>query len=206
MMAFILLCPIDALGLGPPIWPLISNTTDQEVFVVMRYFDSDGEGRIDYNEFAEKILGKDVGQTNYNTTTSADGGDTLAPDDLSMDQAELDKYQSILIAAVENDRKKAFLKKSMEDFRKAAEGIQESRLRSMFKANDVEFKRQITYERFENLLMQQDVGDVNTGQWSLRMDKKEAVVVAEELFRQQGLTKKGSMTWEQYRNTFTTGK
>jgi len=180
--------------------------TDQEVFVVMRYFDSDGEGRIDYNEFAEKILGKDVGQTNYNTTTSADGGDTLAPDDLSMDQAELDKYQAILIAAVENDRKKAFLKKSMEDFRKAAEGIQESRLRSMFKANDVEFKRQITYERFENLLMQQDVGDVNTGQWSLRMDKKEAVVVAEELFRQQGLTKKGSMTWEQYRNTFTTGK
>merc|ERR1719201_1760808 len=93
--------------------------TDQEVFVVMRYFDSDGEGRIDYNEFADKILGKDVGQTNYNTTTSADGGDTLAPDDLSMDQAELDKYQAILVAAVEEDRKKAFLEASMQDFRKA---------------------------------------------------------------------------------------
>merc|ERR1719197_417184 len=35
--------------------------TDEEVFVVMRYFDEDGEGRIDYNEFAKKILGKDIG-------------------------------------------------------------------------------------------------------------------------------------------------
>merc|ERR1712072_1428705 len=79
--------------------------TDQEVFVVMRYFDSDGEGRIDYNEFADKILGKDIGTNNYNTTTSADGGDTLAEGDLSMSHAELEKYQSILVAAVEQDRK-----------------------------------------------------------------------------------------------------
>merc|ERR1719362_1546362 len=50
--------------------------TDQEVFIVMRYFDTDGEGRIDYNEFAQKILGKDIGENNYNTTSSADGGDT----------------------------------------------------------------------------------------------------------------------------------
>merc|ERR1711934_1187570 len=32
--------------------------SDQEVFIVMRYFDTDGEGRIDYNEFAERMLGK----------------------------------------------------------------------------------------------------------------------------------------------------
>merc|ERR1712230_197384 len=87
--------------------------SDQEVFIVMRYFDTDGEGRIDYNEFAEKILGKDIGENNYNTTTSADGGDTMAHSELSMTAAELAKYQSILVDAVEKDRKAAFLKKAM---------------------------------------------------------------------------------------------
>merc|ERR1719428_857061 len=47
--------------------------TDQEVFIVMRYFDTDGEGRIDYNEFAAKILRSDIGANNYETTSSLDG-------------------------------------------------------------------------------------------------------------------------------------
>merc|ERR1711943_171527 len=106
--------------------------TDQEVFIVMRYFDTDGEGRIDYNEFAEKILGKDIGENNYNTTTSADGGDTLAESHLTMSEAELEKYQNILIAAVEKDRKAAFLQSSVEHFRKKAENIDFHKLRTEF--------------------------------------------------------------------------
>merc|ERR1712224_692620 len=97
--------------------------TNEEVFVIVRYFDTDGEGRIDYNEFAEKILGKDIGENNYNTTTSADGGDTLAEGHLTMSEAELEKYQNILIAAVEKDRKAAFLESSLKNFRKKAENI-----------------------------------------------------------------------------------
>merc|ERR1712216_306523 len=152
--------------------------TDEEVFVVMRYFDTDGEGRIDYNEFAAKILGNDIGENNYNTTSSADGGDTMAQQDLTMSYEELAKYQRILIDAVEKDQKAAYLKKAMSQFRSRAESISAAKLRNMFNANDVEFKREITYPRFENLLKQQDSGAVNTGEVSLRMDKRSAEVVA----------------------------
>merc|ERR1719482_2066723 len=172
--------------------------TDEEVFVVMRYFDSDGEGRIDYNEFADKILGKDIGENNYNTTTSADGGDTLAAGQLEMSHEELEKYQSILVAAVEQDRKDAFLKKSLDHFRKKAENIDKHRLEAAFTTNDVDFKHEISYPRFENLLAQQDAGGVNTGKWSLRMDKTEAKVVTKELFRQRGLTENDNMTQKQF--------
>merc|ERR1711959_113907 len=71
--------------------------TDEEVFVVMRYFDTDGEGRIDYNEFADKIIGKDVGVTSYATTSLADGGDTMKEGTVSMGPAmgpeEMAKYE-----------------------------------------------------------------------------------------------------------------
>merc|ERR1719456_912308 len=171
---------------------------DEEVFIVMRYFDSDGEGRIDYNEFAEKILGKDIGENSYNTTTSADGGDTLAEGELTMSQAELDKYQSILVAAVEKDRKKAFLNSSLKSFREKAENIHTDKLYAAFRANDVEFKREISFPRFESILVQQDAHGGNSGKWSLRMDKKKGAVVAEELFRRKGLTKNDNMTWDQF--------
>lgn len=184
----------------------VDELTDQEVFVVMRYFDSDGEGRIDYNEFAEKILGKDIGENSYNTTTSADGGDTLAEGNLAMSQAELDKYQSILVAAVEKDRKKAFLTSSLKSFKRKAENIHTDKLNAAFRTNDVEFKREISFPRFESILVQQDAHGGNSGKWSLRMDKKEASVVAEELFRRQGLTKNDNMTWDQFHDTFSFGK
>jgi len=177
--------------------------TDQEVFVVMRYFDTDGEGRIDYNEFAEKILGKDIGENSYNTTSSADGGDTLAEGDLAMSQAELDKYQNILVAAVEKDRKQAFLQSALKSFKAKAENIHTDKLSAAFRANDVEFKRQISFPRFESILVQQDAHGGNSGKWSLRMEKKKGAVVAEELFRLKGLTKNDNMTWDQFHDTFS---
>lgn len=184
----------------------VDELTDQEVFVVMRYFDSDGEGRIDYNEFAHKILGKDVGDNSYNTTAGADGGDTLAEGNLTMTEAELQKYQNILIAAVEKDRKAAFLELSMKIFKQKAENIHRDKLSAAFRTNDVEFKREISFPRFESILVQQDAHGGNSGKWSLRMDKKEARVVAEELFRLKGLTKNDNMSWDAFHDTFSFGK
>jgi len=180
--------------------------TDQEVFIVMRYFDTDGEGRIDYNEFAAKILGSDVGENNYNTTSSADGGDTMAVGELAMTQEELDRYQTILVAAVEADRKAAFLAKSLKQFKGRAEMINQARLKAVFKANDVEFKREISFQRFEAMLMQQDSGGANSGEWSLRMDKTAAKVVAAELYRQQGLRQDQPMPWAKFVAAFTFSK
>merc|ERR1712226_67016 len=176
--------------------------TDQEVFVVMRYFDSDGEGRIDYNEFAAKIQGKDVGANNYNTTSGADGGDTMATGNLGMSQAELDKYQAILVAAVEEDKKKAFLQRSMNTFRQQAEGYENHTIKNMFKVNDVNFNGTISYARFEALLAQQDYGGSNSGIKSFKMDKDAAKVVVAELFRAQGLTRNDPMSRNQFFATF----
>jgi len=180
--------------------------TDQEVFVVMRYFDTDGEGRIDYNEFAAKILGSDIGVNNYNTTSSADGGDTMAEKGLNMSQAELDRYQAILQEAVENEKTKAFLDRAMEQFRQRAESIKQSRLKAMFKANDIHFKREITYDRLQGLLAQQDSAGGNSGEWSLRMDKRSARVVTAELYRQQNLKPDQPMSWDQFVAAFTFGE
>ena len=177
--------------------------TDQEVFVVMRYFDTDGEGRIDYNEFAEKILGSDIGENNYTTTSSQDGGDTMAQKGLAMSAAELAKYQRILEEAVENEKRKAYLDRSISQFRTRAESIKSDRLKAMFKANDVNFKRQITFDRLYGLLAQQDSGGSNSGEWSLRMDKKAARVVAAELYRNQGLTPDQPMVWDKFKAAFT---
>jgi len=179
--------------------------TDEEVFVVMRYFDSDGEGRIDYNEFAEKILGKDIGENNYNTTSSADTGDTMAHSELSMTAAELAKYQSILVDAVEKDRKAAFLKKAMIQFKGRAESINSDRLFSMFKTKDKHFKREISYQGLLQLLMQSDGGGANSGEWSLRMDKRAANVAAAELFRQSDLKQDQFMSWDKFKKVFTFG-
>lgn len=176
---------------------------DQEVFVVMRYFDTDGEGRIDYNEFAAKILGKDIGENNYNTTTSADGGDTKAKGSLAMTQDELDKYQNILVAAVEMDRKAAFLKKSMQDFKMSAEFLNQGHMKAAFRSNDVDFTGHITYDRFLALLIQQDTNGSNSGQWSLRMVKDAAVVVTAELWRQAGLARDQQMSRNQFFRSFT---
>merc|ERR1712216_1007304 len=116
--------------------------TDQEVFVIMRYFDTDGEGRIDYNEFAAKILGKDVGSNSYKTTAADDGGDTMDEEGsaMMMTAEELAAYKQILVAAMEKDAKAAFLKKSLEMFKRNAEAISTEKLNQNFRANDVDFK------------------------------------------------------------------
>merc|ERR1711904_663839 len=78
--------------------------TDQEIFVVMRHFDTDGEGRIDYNE----------------TTSSLDGGNTMAMGDLQMSATELVKYQGILMEAAENEKRKAYLERAIANFKSRA--------------------------------------------------------------------------------------
>merc|ERR1712025_166760 len=179
--------------------------TDEEVFVVMRYFDEDGEGRIDYNEFADKIQGRDIGGNSYDTTSGADGGDTMAHGDLAMTSAELAEYQKILVAAVENDANAAYLKKSLAQFKQKAESLTPEKLNAMFKANDTKFKRSITYHQLEQLLMQQDSGASNSGEWSLRMDKRAAKVVAAELYRLAKLKPQEPMTWDKFKAAFSFG-
>merc|ERR1711985_224436 len=179
--------------------------TDQEIFVVMRHFDTDGEGRIDYNEFADKILGSDTGANNYETTSSLDGGNTMAMGDLQMSATELVKYQGILMEAAENEKRKAYLERAIANFKSRAENIKPARLKAMFKANDISFKREITYDRLQGLLAQQDSGAGNSGEWSLRMDKQAASVVAAELYRQQGLKPDDPMSWDKFKNAFTFG-
>jgi len=175
--------------------------TNQEVFVIVRYFDTDGEGRIDYNEFAAKILGKDIGINNYTTTTALDGG-TEDEDVVMMTAEDLVKYEQVLIAAVEEDAKAAFLKESLKIFKRNAEAIPPHRLKQQFKANDIGFRQEISYKRFENLLTQQDAGESNSGTFSIKMSKDRAKVVTEELFRRVGKTSKDSMSFHEFRKTF----
>jgi len=175
--------------------------TNEEVFVIVRYFDTDGEGRIDYNEFAAKILGQDIGINTYTTTTALDAG-VEDGDIVAMSGEELAKYEQVLMAAVEEDARAAFLKESLKIFKQNAESIPPHRLKQQFKANDIGFRQEISYQRFENLLTQQDAGEANSGTFSIRMSKDRAKVVAEELFRRVGKTNKDKMTFHEFRYTF----
>ena len=177
--------------------------TDQEVFVIVRYFDTDGEGRIDYNEFAAKILGKDIGINTYTTTTSLDAGGTEEDgDEIAMNEEDLAKYERVLIQAVEEDAKAAFLRDSLAAFKQNAEAIPAHKLKQQFKANDVDFKQEITFDRFQNFLTQQDAGESNSGDFSIKLSKERARVVTEELFRRVGKNNKDSMTFIEFRQAF----
>merc|ERR1712025_921854 len=179
--------------------------TNEEVFVIVRYFDTDGEGRIDYNEFADKILGKDIGINTYTTTKGLDLGGGKDEGEVAMTAEELAKYKQVLIDAVEQDAKAAFLRDSLVTFKLNAEAIPTARLKQQFRANDVDFKQEISYQRFENLLTQQDAGESNSGAFSIKMSKGRAKVVAEELFRRLGKGKQDSMTFNEFRKTFNFG-
>merc|ERR1712178_681313 len=173
--------------------------TNQEVFVIVRYFDTDGEGRIDYNEFAAKIMGKDIGINTYTTTTDLDAGGTGDNNEIIMSSEDLAKYEKVLIQAVEEDAKAAFLRDSLAAFKQNAESIPAHKLKQQFKANDVDFKQEITFDRFQNLLTQQDTGEINSGAFSIKLSKERARVVTEELFRRVGKTNKDSMTFIEFR-------
>merc|ERR1719198_528743 len=143
--------------------------TNEEVFVIVRYFDTDGEGRIDYNEFAAKILGQDVGINTYTTTKALDaGGGADDGDEIAMSAEDLANYEKVLRKAVDEDARAAFLRDSMVVFKLNTEAIPPERLKQQFKANDVDFKQEISYERFQNLLTQQDAGDSNSGTFSIK--------------------------------------
>jgi len=176
--------------------------TNEEVFVIVRYFDTDGEGRIDYNEFAAKILGKDIGINTYTTTTGLDAGGTGDSDEIVMTAQDLVDYEKVLIQAVEEDAKAAFLKDALLAFKQNAEAIPAHKLKQQFKANDVDFKQEITFARFQNFLTQQDTGDSNSGDFSIKLSKERARVVSEELFRRIGKTNKDSMTFHEFRQAF----
>jgi len=179
--------------------------TNEEVFVIVRYFDTDGEGRIDYNEFADKIMGKDIGINTYSTTTGLDGGATENQDIVAMSAEDLVKYEKVLIAAVEEDAKAAFLSESLQAFKLNAESVPPHRLKQQFRANDVDFKQEISYQRFEKLLTQQDARGANSGAFSIKLPRERAKVVAEELFRRLGKTNQDSMTFHEFRKTFNFG-
>jgi len=179
--------------------------TNEEVFVIVRYFDTDGEGRIDYNEFADKIMGKDIGINTYSTTTGLDGGATENQDVVAMSEEDLVNYEKVLIAAVEEDAKAAFLSESLQAFKLNAEAVPPHRLKQQFRANDVDFKQEISYKRFENLLTQQDAKGSNSGSFSIKLPRERAKVVAEELFRRLGKTNEDSMTFHEFRKTFNFG-
>merc|ERR1711907_314863 len=176
--------------------------TNEEVFVIVRYFDTDGEGRIDYNEFAAKIMGKDIGINTYTTTTDLDAGGTGDSDEIVMDAKDLADYEKVLIQAVEEDAQAAFLRDSLASFKQNAESIPAHKLKQQFKANDVDFKQEITFARFQNLLTQQDTGESNSGDFSIKLSKERARVVSEELFRRIGKTNKDSMTFHEFRQAF----
>jgi hypothetical protein len=93
----------------------------------------------------------------------------------------------------------------MHQYRTRAESIKADRLKAMFKANDVNFKRQITFDRLYGLLAQQDSGGSNSGEWSLRMDKKAAKVVTAALYKDQGLKPDEPMSWDKFVAAFTFG-
>ena len=176
--------------------------TKEEVFVIVRYFDTDGEGRIDYNEFADKIMGKDIGINTYTTTTGLDAGDIGDADEIVMTAQDLIEYEKVLIQAVEEDAKAAFLKDALIVFKQNADAIPPHKLKQQFKANDVDFKQEITFARFQNFLTQQDTGDSNSGDFSIKLSKERARVVSEELFRRIGKTTEDSMTFREFLQAF----
>jgi Ca2+-binding EF-hand superfamily protein len=164
---------------------------DDECLMVMKFFDTDGEGRIDYNEFAAKIIGKDVGVTNYQTSQTDDMGDTVgAGEEVQIDEAEMARYMAIAKQAQARDHTKALVQSALKEFQIKAESMSNDALLSEFRLYDRHFDNTITLADFKTILVH-----------TLSLDEHKADATIEEVVAR--LNVQGDvLTFSQYRSAF----
>ena len=164
---------------------------DEECLMVMRFFDTDGEGRIDYNEFAAKIIGKDIGVTSYQTSQTADMGDTVAGgEDVEIDEAEMARYMQIAKAAQAADASKTLVQSALKEFVTKSESMSNEAILSEFRLYDRQFDNTITLADFKTILVH-----------TLTLDERKANAVIDEVVRR--LDVQGDvLTFSQYRASF----
>eukprot|EP00941_MAST-03F_sp_MAST-3F-sp1_P003003 g3003.t1 len=110
-----------------------SELTKQEVLTIMRYFDKDKSGKIDYTEFVEKIQNPGLNQLNGNEGNSA--------------------YASVVREADLQDVDTRNTAKSLDHFHKVAKkGEPQAKLLQMFRIADSQLTGQLKYGRVFTLV------------------------------------------------------
>jgi Ca2+-binding EF-hand superfamily protein len=168
--------------------PKLSTT---EMFVIMRYFDRDGEGHIDLNEFSDKIVGKDLGVNNFDAGASA-GGPGAQESEFAISEEDLIAYQKIAEAAQEESRLKQFLKVATKDFRGKTESIKNSRIQQAFRAKDTEFIKKISKSDFTDVLEK-----------TVKLAPDRAAAVADDVWARNMLADSDLINHSQYSAAFT---
>ena len=111
-----------------------SELTKQEVLTIMRYFDRDRSGKIDYQEFVDKINNPDV--DNF-AVGGADAG-----------------YGDVVAAAEFEDVETKNTKKSVDHFHKKAKmGEPQAKLLQMFRVGDDQLTGQLPFRKVFGLLV-----------------------------------------------------
>eukprot|EP00750_Incisomonas_marina_P000854 INCI10659.1.p1 GENE.INCI10659.1~~INCI10659.1.p1 ORF type:complete len:751 (+),score=165.55 INCI10659.1:173-2425(+) len=163
---------------------------DDECLMVMKFFDTDGEGRIDYNEFAAKIIGKDIGVTNYQTSQTDDMGDTQGAAEVQIDEEELARYMQIAREAQASDLQKTVVQGAMKEFQTKMESMSNEAILSEFRLYDRQFDNTITLGDFKTILTH-----------TLTLDDHKADAVIGEVVQRLGV-QDDILTFAQYRQSF----
>lgn len=163
---------------------------DDECLMVMKFFDTDGEGRIDYNEFAAKIIGKDVGVNNYNSAATDDMGDTAGAPTVHIDEDELRRYMEIARNAQKEDQNKTLVATALKEFQTKTEAMSNDAILSEFRLYDRMFDNTITLADFKTILVH-----------TLTLDEKKAEAVIGEVQRRLHV-QEDKLTFAQYRSSF----
>lgn len=163
---------------------------DDECLMVMKFFDTDGEGRIDYNEFAAKIIGKDIGVTNYQTSQTDDMGDTQGAAEVQIDEEELARYMQIAREAQASDLQKTVVQGAMKEFQTKMESMSNDAILSEFRLYDRQFDNTITLADFKTILTH-----------TLTLDDHKADAVIGEVVKRLGV-QDDILTFAQYRQSF----
>lgn len=163
---------------------------DDECLMVMKFFDTDGEGRIDYNEFAAKIIGKDVGVNNYNSAAADDMGDTSGAATVHIDEEELKRYMEIARNAQLEDQNKTLVATALKEFQTKSEAMSTDAILSEFRLYDRMFDNTITLADFRTILVH-----------TLTLDEKKADAVIGEVVRRLNV-RDDKLTFAQYRGSF----
>jgi Ca2+-binding EF-hand superfamily protein len=150
--------------------------TDDECLMVMRFFDTDGEGRIDYTEFAAKIVGKDIGVTNYQSAASDDMGDTIGEESIDIDEEEMKRYMSIAREAQEAEQKKYVVANALKEFQTKTEAMSKDVILNEFRLYDKMFDNTISLSDFKTILTH-----------TLNLANTKADAVVEEIKRRFGV-------------------
>lgn len=164
--------------------------SDDECLMVMKFFDTDGEGRIDYNEFAAKIIGKDIGVNNYSTSATDDMGDTQGSASVHIDEEELKKYMEIARGAQAADQAKSLTQAALKEFQTKTEAMSNDAILSEFRLYDQMFDNTITLEDFKTILVH-----------TISLDQHKADAVIGEVVRRLGV-QGDILTFAQYRRAF----